>query len=73
MGGGLFKATEIIIMTHSEYLISDGDSKVRTEKRKLMESLQEELTGLGNQLNEGGDEKCTCHPQGCIYKSPGVL
>lgn len=73
MGGGLFKATEIIIMTHSEYLISDGDSKVRTEKRKLMESLQEELTGLGNQLKEGGDEKRACHPPGCIYTSPGVL
>ena len=73
MGGGLFKATEIIIMTHSKYVISDGDSKGRTEKRKLMERLQEELTGLGNQLSEGGDEKRACHPQGYIYMSPGVL
>lgn len=73
MGGGLFKATEVIIMTRSKYVISDGGSKVRIEKRKLMDSLQEELQGLGNQLNEGEDERRACHPQGCIYTSPGVL
>ena len=37
--GGLFKATEIVIMTHCKYVISNGGSKVRAEKRKLMESL----------------------------------
>lgn len=39
MGGGLFKATEVIIMTRCKYVVSDGGSKVRIEKRKLMDSL----------------------------------